>query len=50
MEIFRHSRDAWGQETLQGVAFELFWVFLGLGVVLILGHWFYYRFTRKQES
>ena len=50
MEILRYSRDAWGRVTLEGVSFELFWVFLGLGFVLVVGHWLYHRFFRRERS
>lgn len=41
MEIFRFSRDVYGRETLQGMSWDLLWVFVGLGLVLIVGHALY---------
>lgn len=38
MEIFRVSRNAWGQETLQGMSWDLLWVFFGLGLAFIVVH------------
>ncbi|MDX2221500.1 MAG: hypothetical protein SFV21_02050 [Rhodospirillaceae bacterium] len=38
MEIFRYSRNAWGQTTLEGMSFELFWVFLGAAVAAVAIH------------
>lgn len=41
MEIFRFSRDVYGRETLQGMSWDLLWVFVGLGLALIVGHALY---------
>ena len=41
MELFRVSRDVYGREVLQGMSWELLWVFVGLGFVLIAGHALY---------
>jgi len=41
VEIFRFSRDVYGRETLQGMSWDLLWVFVGLGLVLIAGHALY---------
>lgn len=38
MEIFRVSRDVYGREVLQGMSWDLLWVFAGAGLVLIVGH------------
>jgi formate dehydrogenase subunit gamma len=38
VELFRVSRDIYGREVLQGMSWDLLWVFVGLGVVLIVGH------------
>jgi hypothetical protein len=38
MDLFRYSRNAWGQTTLEGVSFDLFWVFLGAAVIFVLCH------------
>lgn len=38
MEFFRFSRNAWGQTTLEGVSFDLFWVFLGLALAFVVAH------------
>jgi hypothetical protein len=38
VELFRVSRDIYGRETLQGMSWDLLWVFIGLGLVLIVGH------------
>ena len=41
MELFRVSRNAWGQETLAGVSWDLLWVFVGAAVVFIVAHILY---------
>ena len=41
MELFRVSRDIYGREVLQGMSWDLLWVFIGLGGVLIVGHALY---------
>ena len=38
MELFRVSRDVYGREVLQGMSWDLLWVFVGAGAVLIVGH------------
>lgn len=38
MNFFRYSKDAWGQETLQGISWDLFWIFLGIALVVISVH------------
>jgi hypothetical protein len=38
MEYFRVSRDIYGREVLQGMSWDLLYVFFGLGCVLIVGH------------
>lgn len=41
MEIFRVSRDVYGREVLQGMSWDLIWVFVAAGGVLIVGHALY---------
>ncbi len=41
MELFRVSRDIYGREVLEGMSWDLLWVFFGLGVALIVGHALY---------
>lgn len=38
MDFFRVSRNVWGQETLQGVSWDLLPVFFWAGVAIIAGH------------
>jgi hypothetical protein len=45
LEIFRLSKDAWGQETLNGVSWDLLSWFFGAAVLFIVVHilykWFF---------
>jgi hypothetical protein len=41
VELFRVSRDVYGREVLQGMSWDLLWVFFGLGVALITIHALY---------
>ena len=38
MELFRVSRDVYGREVLQGVSWDLFWIFLAAGLVIVISH------------
>ena len=38
MEIFRTTRSAWGQETLEGISWELLPVAFAVGAAIIIGH------------
>jgi hypothetical protein len=45
VELFRFSRDVYGREILQGMSWDLLWVFFGIGVAFITIHaiyrWFF---------
>lgn len=41
VELFRVSKNAWGQETLLGVSWDLTWVFIGAALLFILVHIIY---------
>lgn len=47
MEILRHTRDAWGQQTLEGMSWDLLPVAFGLGAAIIIGH-LVWRILRKR--
>lgn len=50
MSLFRYSRDAYGQETLQGVSWDLLWVFLGVALAIAVGHAVYMMVASKPKS
>lgn len=41
MESFRYSRDVHSQSTLEGISFELAWVFIAAAALLIVTHLLY---------
>ena len=41
MEFFRVSRNVWGQESIQGMSWDLLPVFFWVGVLLIVSHAIY---------
>jgi hypothetical protein len=43
MELFRFSRDVYGREVLEGMSWDLLWVFLGVAVVFVVVHAVYRR-------
>jgi len=38
MELVRITRNAWGQETLEGISWDLLPVAFALGAAIIIGH------------
>ena len=50
MEIFRYSRNVYGQSTLEGVSFELVWLFIGAAMLVIVGHLVWSFATRKPDK
>jgi hypothetical protein len=49
MELVRISRDAWGQEVLEGISWDLLPVAFALGALVIIGHAIY-RLVRKSRK
>lgn len=41
MELVRVDQNAWGQEILLGVSWDLVWVFLGAACLFVLLHMVY---------
>ncbi len=50
MELFRYSRNVYGQSTLEGMAFELVWVFIGAAAVIIVTHFLYKLVTGSKTG
>jgi hypothetical protein len=50
MELFRYSRNVYGQSTLEGMSFELVWVFIGVAAIIIVGHLLWSFVTRKTTN
>jgi hypothetical protein len=49
MEILRVSQNAWGQETLEGISWDLLPIAVGLGVLVIVAHFVYRRVRPKHR-
>jgi hypothetical protein len=47
MQLFRYSRDAYGQRVLEGINFDLIFLFAGIAALIILSHLFYRLFIKK---
>ena len=50
MEILRHRTNAWGQQVLEGVSWELTGVFVVAGLILVFLHAIYVIWRRKIRS
>jgi len=51
MELFRFSRDVYGREVLQGMSWDLLWLFAVLGVAFIVVHAVYrWRFATRRHD
>ncbi len=42
--LFRSNTNAWGQEFLLGMNWDLLWIFFGAGAAFIVVHMLYMRF------
>jgi hypothetical protein len=49
VELLRVSRDAYGREVLQGLSWDLIYVFFAAGVALIVVHTLYRYFAAKRR-
>jgi hypothetical protein len=47
MELLRTTRNAWGQETLEGISWDLLPVAFWLGIAVIVGHLVWRALRRK---
>ena len=50
MELFRVSRDVWGQEVVQGMSWDLLPGFFFAGVAFIMLHVAYRRFLAPKRK
>ena len=48
MELLRYTRDMYGQETLQGISWDLLPVFAGAAALVIVAHLIYSEVTKKK--
>jgi hypothetical protein len=47
VDIFRYSSNAYGQRVLEGISFDLIYVFAGVSAAIILAHFFYILLKKK---
>ena len=47
MEFLEYKSNAWGQRVLEGVSWDLIWLFVATGVVVIAIHSVYVVWQRK---
>jgi|TARA_Y100000310_G_scaffold266942_1_gene278679 hypothetical protein len=45
--LFRYSSNPWGQRVLEGVSWDLLWVFFSAGLLFICLHLIYLRIIRR---
>jgi len=50
VEFVRISRDAWGQEVLEGISWDLLPVAFAIGAIVIVGHAIYRLFKRSRKA
>ncbi len=48
MDIFRYTSNAWGETTLQGVSWDLLWIFVGLSLTFVTFHLIYKSFEKNK--
>lgn len=50
MDIFRHGHDAWGQQVVDGISWDLLDVAVGVGLAVIVIHLIFRVFSRKRGN
>ena len=50
MEFFRYRSDAWGQRVLEGMSWDLLWVFVGAALAFIIVHAIYTHRKLKRRQ
>jgi uncharacterized membrane protein len=50
MEILRYKSNAWGQQVLEGVSWDLVGVFVAAGLLVVIFHAVYVGWRRKLRS
>ena len=50
MDILRYKSNAWGQQVLEGVSWDLVWIFAVAGLVSIVVHVLYLGWRKKLRS
>ena len=47
MEFLEYKSNAWGQEVLEGVSWDLIWVFAGAGLIVVVVHAAYVGWRKR---
>jgi hypothetical protein len=47
MELLEYKSNAWGQKVLEGVSWDLVWIFAGVGLIVIVIHSLYVVWRKK---
>ena len=47
MEFLEYKSNAWGQEVLEGVSWDLVWVFAGAGLMVVVVHAAYVAWRKR---
>jgi hypothetical protein len=50
MDILRYRSDAWGQQVLEGVSWDLVWVFIAAGFGFIVIHAVYASWRNRLRN
>jgi hypothetical protein len=50
MEFLEYKSNAWGQKVLEGVSWDLVWVFVAAGLLVIVIHSVYWVWRKKVIS
>jgi hypothetical protein len=50
MEFLEYKSNAWGQQVLQGVSWDLLWLFVVAGGTIVVVHATYVAWRRRVQS
>jgi hypothetical protein len=50
MELVRITRNAWGQETLEGISWDLLPAAVAVGAAIIIGHLVWRALGKRRRS
>lgn len=47
MEFLKYKSNAWGQQVLEGVSWDLIWLFVAVGLTVVIVHAGYVAWRKK---
>lgn len=50
MELLEYKSNAWGQQVLQGVSWDLLWLFVAAGGMVVVVHAAYVAWCKRVQS